>query len=58
VVTHTLDLRTKSSNRLKFTPDGKLILISDRDGGELVVLDAARRTEIKRMKMGNRPTDI
>jgi YVTN family beta-propeller protein len=57
-VTQTLNLRTTSSNRLKFTPDGKLVLISDRDGGELLVLDAARRQEVKRMKMGKRPTDI
>jgi DNA-binding beta-propeller fold protein YncE len=33
-VTGTLELQTKRSNRLKFTPDGKLVLISDLDAGE------------------------
>src|SRR5437899_311852 len=28
-VTQTVDVKTKHSNRLKFTPDGKLVLISD-----------------------------
>lgn len=51
-VTHTLNVRTKRSNRLKFTPDGKLVVISDIAGGELVVLDALARKEIKRMSLG------
>lgn len=37
-VTTTIDAQTKRSNRLKFTPDGKLALISDVSGGELVVI--------------------
>ena len=40
-VIETLNVRTKRSNRLKFTPDGKLVLISDLEGGDLVVLDRA-----------------
>jgi len=31
-VVATLDLKTKRSNRLKFTPDGRIVLISDLDG--------------------------
>ncbi len=42
-VTASLDLKTKRSNRLKFTPDGKLVLISDDGGGELVFVDASSR---------------
>jgi YVTN family beta-propeller protein len=52
-VTQTLDLHTKFANRLKFTPDGKLVLISDLGTGDLVVLDAAARKEIKRISLGH-----
>jgi len=51
-VTQTLDLGTKFANRLKFTPDGKLVLISDLGTGNLVVLDAATRREVKRLSLG------
>jgi YVTN family beta-propeller protein len=57
-VTQTLSLQTKRSNRLKFTPDGKLVLVSDLDAGELVVLDAPGRKEIKRLKLGKNPEGI
>jgi DNA-binding beta-propeller fold protein YncE len=57
-VIQTLQLGTKRSNRLKFTRDGKLVLISDLDGGELVVLDASAKREIKRMKLGRSPEGI
>ena len=57
-VTQTLKVQTKRSNRLKFTPDGKLVLISDLAGGELVVLDATSRKELKRIKMGRNPEGI
>jgi len=51
-VIQTLQVGTKRSNRLKFTPDGKLVLISDLEAGELVVLNASTHSEIKRMKLG------
>jgi YVTN family beta-propeller protein len=54
-VTATLDLKTKHTNRLKFTPDGKRVLISDDGGGELVVVDTATRMERKRLKVGQGP---
>src|SRR5271169_5352266 len=54
-VTATLDLKTKRTNRLKFTPDGKLVLITDDGGGELVVVDVATRKERKRLKVGQGP---
>ena len=57
-VTRTLDLRTKRSNRLKFTPDGALVLITDLDGGELVVADARTRAEVKRIPLGRSPEGI
>jgi YVTN family beta-propeller protein len=51
-VTQTLDPHTKFANRVKFTPDGKLVLISDLGTGNLVVLDAVTRKETKRISLG------
>ena len=52
-VTQTLSLGTKRINRLKFTLDGSRVLISDLGAGELLVLDASGRKEIKRVKLGS-----
>ncbi len=52
-VTRTLDLRTKMANRVKFTPDGTRVLISDLGTGDLVVLDAKSRNELKRLSLGH-----
>jgi len=46
-VTATLAANVQGANRLKFTPDGKLALITA--GSALVVLDAATRKEVKRL---------
>jgi YVTN family beta-propeller protein len=54
-VTATLDLKTKRTNRLKFTPDGKLVLISDDGAGEVVFVDTATRKERKRLQVGKGP---
>jgi len=51
-VTATIDAQTKRSNRLKFTPDGRLALISDLDSGDLVVIDVAARKIAKRIPLG------
>jgi YVTN family beta-propeller protein len=52
-VVQTIDLHTKRANRVKFTHDGKLVLISDLDTGDLVVLDAISRRELKRLNLGH-----
>ena len=39
------------SNRLKFTPDGKYVLISDLGGNDLVVVEASGREIVKRIKL-------
>ena len=52
-VTATLDSKTVGANRLKFTPDGKLVLISTLRGGDLVIYDAASRKEFKRVPIGH-----
>ena len=40
------------ANRLKFTLDGKLVLISDLGSSDLLVVDVGSRTEVKRIKLG------
>ncbi|HEY6943909.1 MAG TPA: beta-propeller fold lactonase family protein [Candidatus Acidoferrum sp.] len=57
-VAQTLDVRTGRSNRLKFTPDGKLVLVSDLGNHALVVLEAASRKEVKRLNPGRQPEGI
>lgn len=52
-VTATLDAKTFGANRLKFSPDGKLVLISMLGGGDLVIYDAASRKEFKRVPIGH-----
>jgi YVTN family beta-propeller protein len=52
-VVATIDAKVFSANRLKFTRDGKLVLISSLGGADLVVLTAATRTEVKRIKIGH-----
>jgi YVTN family beta-propeller protein len=52
-VAATLDASVLGANRLKFTPDGKLVLVSTLRGPDLTVLDAATRREVKRIKIGS-----
>jgi len=51
-VVATLDANVKSANRLKFTPDGKLVFISMLGNGDAVIYDAAARKEFKRVHIG------
>jgi YVTN family beta-propeller protein len=51
-VVETHDFKTKRSNRLKFTPDGARVLISDLDGGEVLVIDAKTRALVKEIPLG------
>jgi len=46
-VTATLAVNVPGANRLKFTPAGKLVLVTL--GSALVILDAATRKEVKRL---------
>ena len=41
------------ANRRKFTPDGKLVLISSLGNGDLVIYDAASRKEFQRVQIGH-----
>jgi YVTN family beta-propeller protein len=59
-VIQTSQISVKGANRLKFTPDGKLVLVSGLgmgpgaapSGANLVVLDAASRKEVKQLSLG------
>ena len=51
-VADTLHSDTRSANRLKFTPDGKHVLVSLLGSPDLVILDAATRKVIKRVPIG------
>lgn len=57
-VTHTFSVHTKHSNRLKFTIDGKLVLISDPATDELIVVDAATKQIVKQLNVGRGPGGI
>ena len=52
-VVATVPAGVRSANRLKFTPDGKLVLISMLGNGDIVIYDAASRKEYKRVKIGH-----
>lgn len=52
-VSATLDAKAVSANRLKFTPDGKLVFVSLLRGRDLVIYDAATRKEFKRLAIGH-----
>jgi DNA-binding beta-propeller fold protein YncE len=51
-VTQTLDANVPGANRLKFTLDGKHVLVSTLRGADLVILDAGERKVIKRLPIG------
>jgi len=53
-VVQTIDAGARGANRLKFTPDGKQVLVSELGGGGggLVVLDAHTRSVKQRLRLG------
>jgi YVTN family beta-propeller protein len=48
-----IDAKVLGANRLKFTPDGRLVFISSLQSGDLTIYDARSHTEIKRLKIGH-----
>ena len=52
-VTQTIQANVRGVNRVRFTPDGKRILVSNLGGGDLVVFDAHTHKEIKRIPIGH-----
>jgi YVTN family beta-propeller protein len=52
-VTHTIPAGLTTANRLRFTPDGKLALVSREKSGDLAVLDVASRKVIRQIPVGS-----
>lgn len=48
-----IDAKVLGANRLKFTPDGKMVFISSLRSGELTIFDAKTHTQIKRLNIGH-----
>lgn len=48
----TIDAKAVGANRLKFTPDGKMVFITSLRSGDLLVYDAQSQKEFKRVKVG------
>src|SRR5258708_8793868 len=57
-VKETIPALTKHSNRLKFTPDGKVVLISDAQANEVLAIEAATRKLLKRIPVCAQPLGI
>ena len=54
----TFDIGTRRSNRIKFTPDGTLALVSDLGPGELVVVDVKSQAVKTRLPVGRGATGV
>lgn len=57
-VEQALNVEVNRSNRLKFTLDGKMVLISDLGNNALVVVDAVSRKVVKRLNPGRQPEGV
>ena len=49
----TIDAKVLGANRLKFTPDGKRVLITSLRNGDLFIYDVASHKELKRVSTGH-----
>ncbi|MDN3548606.1 YncE family protein [Mucilaginibacter aquaedulcis] len=52
-VSEKIDAKIFGANRLKFTPDGRRILVSSLSNGDLFIYDAQSRKELKRVNIGS-----
>ena len=57
-VSATIDAKVFGANRLKFTPDGKRVLVSSLRSGDLVIFDTESRKEVKRLSLGHGASGI
>jgi YVTN family beta-propeller protein len=48
-----IDAKITGANRLKFTPDGKMVFISSLQSGDVAIYDTKTRKEIKRISTGH-----
>jgi len=51
-VVQTLAANVTGANRLKFTPDGKLVFVSTLSGPDVSIFDAGTHAVVKRVKVG------
>jgi YVTN family beta-propeller protein len=51
-VSQTIAANVRGANRLKFTPDGRRVLVSSLSAPDVAVFDAGTRREIKRIPVG------
>jgi YVTN family beta-propeller protein len=58
MVSQTLPAETKTANRVKFTKDGKYVLVSDAGANTVLVYDAATKEMIKAVAMAGEPSGI
>jgi DNA-binding beta-propeller fold protein YncE len=52
-VSGKFDAKVQGANRLKFTPDGKRVLVSSLRTGDLFIFDAVTHQELKRVNIGH-----
>jgi YVTN family beta-propeller protein len=52
-VSGKIDAKVLGANRLKFTPDGKRVLVSSLRTGDLFIFDAVSHKELKRVNVGH-----
>lgn len=52
-VTDKIDAGVLGANRLQFTPDGKMVLITSLRSGDLVIYSSATHKEIKKINIGH-----
>jgi YVTN family beta-propeller protein len=52
-VLSTIDAKVLGANRLKFTPDGRRVLITSLRTGDLFIYDAVSHKELKRLSTGH-----
>lgn len=52
-LTATIDAQVNGANRLKFTPDGKMVFISSLGSGNLTVFDAKTHKLLKQINIGH-----
>jgi DNA-binding beta-propeller fold protein YncE len=57
-VVDKIDAKALGANRLKFTPDGKRVLISSLRTGDLFIYDAVSRQELKRINLAGSAAGI
>lgn len=48
-----LDAKIIGANRLQFTPDGRMVLITSLQSGDLTIYDSKSHKEVKKLKIGS-----